>query len=81
MSILLALLLDWCFGEPPAKAHPVVLMGRYLHLAGQGLTRLPPRLAFWRGALFWCLGAGAFAGGTACWAGSWATYPPGWGCS
>lgn len=63
MSILLALLLDWCFGEPPAKAHPVVLMGRYLHLAGQGLTRLPPRLAFWRGALFWCLGAGAFAGG------------------
>ncbi|MDW8089786.1 MAG: adenosylcobinamide-phosphate synthase CbiB [Meiothermus sp.] len=63
MSILLALVLDWRFGEPPAKAHPVVLMGRYLQLAGRGLTRHPPRSAFWRGALFWCLGAGAFAGG------------------
>ncbi|MCS7068189.1 MAG: adenosylcobinamide-phosphate synthase CbiB [Meiothermus sp.] len=65
MSILLALLMDWRLGEPPAPWHPVVWMGRYLSWAGRGLTALAPRKAFWAGALAWMLGAllwvGAYA--------------------
>jgi adenosylcobinamide-phosphate synthase len=57
MSLLLALLLDWFLGEPPARLHPVVWMGHYLKWAGRGLTDLEPRTAFLRGALFWLLGA------------------------
>lgn len=51
MSLLLALLLDALLGEPPARGHPVVLMGRYLAWAW-------PRVrGFWSGALYWGLGA------------------------
>lgn len=62
MSILLALLLDWSLGEPPARLHPVVWMGRYLGWAGRGLTERSPRRAFWVGALAWTLGALLFTG-------------------
>ncbi|RDI95905.1 cobalamin biosynthesis protein CobD [Meiothermus sp. QL-1] len=62
MAVLLALWLDWRFGEPPTALHPVVWMGRYLGWVGRGLTRLPPRSAFALGAVYWCLGAGLFAG-------------------
>ena len=57
LSMLIALLADRTFGEPPTWAHPVVGMGRYLALFK--LTRLPPALAFIAGALAWLLGAAA----------------------
>ncbi|WP_243028821.1 adenosylcobinamide-phosphate synthase CbiB [Thermus albus] len=54
MSLLLALLLDALLGEPPARLHPVVLMGRYLAWAW-------PRVqGFWGGAFYWALGAFLF---------------------
>jgi adenosylcobinamide-phosphate synthase len=61
MVILLALVLDWRLGEPPAALHPVVWMGRYLGL-GRGLTRRPSKLAFVGGIAYWCLGALLFVG-------------------
>lgn len=77
MSILLAMLLDWRFGEPPARLHPVVWMGRYLRWAGRGLTRLEAEAAFWRGMGRWLLGAGAVVGlyGALAWL---ASQLPGW---
>ncbi|WP_026234764.1 adenosylcobinamide-phosphate synthase CbiB [Calidithermus timidus] len=57
MSVLLALLWDWRFGEPPAKLHPVVWMGHYLRWAGRGLTEQPPRAALALGTAGWLLGA------------------------
>lgn len=58
MSILLAMLLDWRFGEPPAKLHPVVWMGHYLRWAGCWLKGHAPRAALGLGAVSWLLGAG-----------------------
>jgi adenosylcobinamide-phosphate synthase len=63
LAALLALALDRALGEPPARWHPVVAMGRYLGFMGRrvapeagasGAGRAP---AFVRGALAWCLGA------------------------
>lgn len=54
---LIALLLDRRWGEPPAWAHPVVWMGRYLGVLGPALARLPAALAFLGGALAWMFGA------------------------
>ncbi|WP_394673270.1 adenosylcobinamide-phosphate synthase CbiB [Limnobacter sp.] len=34
-AMLVALLVDYCFGEPPARWHPVVWMGNYLAWAGR----------------------------------------------
>lgn len=34
-AIAVALLIDWVLGEPPARWHPVVAMGRYLSWAGR----------------------------------------------
>ncbi|GIW32775.1 adenosylcobinamide-phosphate synthase CbiB [Meiothermus sp.] len=62
MTVLLALWIDWVWGEPKGAFHPVVWMGRYLAWVGKGLTQLPPLQAFWGGAGFWCMGAGFFAG-------------------
>jgi len=59
-ALWFALALDRAFGEPPARWHPVVWMGRYLELAGR---RVAPAAAgqrawpFAAGALAWCLGA------------------------
>lgn len=55
LSLAIALLVDRLWGEPPAWAHPVVAMGRYLGLFR--LTRLPPPLAFTGGAVAWLGGA------------------------
>ncbi len=52
-----ALLVDRLLGEPPAWAHPVVGMGRYLNAFGARLIALPPGPAFAGGALVWLLGA------------------------
>ncbi|WP_234559112.1 CobD/CbiB family cobalamin biosynthesis protein [Thermus tengchongensis] len=51
MSLLLALLLDALLGEPPARLHPVVLMGRYLAWAWPRVRGLGS------GAFYWTLGA------------------------
>lgn len=56
-AVPVALAIDRCWGEPPAWAHPVVAMGRYLGAIGPRLTALPPRFAFVGGALAWALGA------------------------
>jgi adenosylcobinamide-phosphate synthase len=57
MVILLALLIDRVFGEPPARVHPVVWMGRYLSWVGRDLTTLPPAWGFAAGAAAWLGGA------------------------
>lgn len=59
LAIGVALLVDR-LGEPPAWAHPVVGMGRYLGLFR--LTRLPPAAGFIAGALAWLVGAAAVVG-------------------
>ena len=55
LAMLVALLIDRAFGEPPPWLHPVVGMGRYLNLFK--LTKLAPKKAFIAGALAWLLGA------------------------
>ena len=57
--IAVALAVDWRFGEPAARLHPVVWMGRYLGRVGPALTRRRPAAAFVGGAAAWCLGAAA----------------------
>ncbi len=62
LAVLVALALDRALGEPPARWHPVVGMGRYLGYMG---LRVAPDVdaepqaarAFVGGALAWCLGA------------------------
>ena len=61
----LALAIDRSLGEPPARWHPVVWMGRYLAWAGRWIAPAAdtPRSAsgdaraFVRGVLAWCAGA------------------------
>ena len=61
MSIVLALLIDRWWGEPPAFVHPVVWMGRYLKRAGRGLPDRRPGPAFILGAAYWLAGAALVA--------------------
>lgn len=56
-AMLLALLVDRLFGEPAARVHPVVAMGRYLSAFESMLLSLSPKRAFVAGALAWGLGA------------------------
>jgi adenosylcobinamide-phosphate synthase len=66
----IALVIDRVVGEPPARWHPVVGMGRYLAWIGPRRAALPPLRAFVGGALAWCLGAvvlGATAWGLESW--------------
>ena len=57
MSIVLALLIDRWWGEPPARLHPVVWMGSYLKRVGRGLPDRSPGWAFILGTAFWLVGA------------------------
>ena len=57
MSIILALLIDRWWGEPPARLHPVVWMGHYLKRAGSGLADRGPQMAFFLGSACWLGGA------------------------
>ena len=57
MSIILALLIDRWWGEPPARFHPVVWMGHYLKRAGKGLPDRGPKMAFFLGSAYWLAGA------------------------
>jgi adenosylcobinamide-phosphate synthase len=61
MTIILALLIDRWWGEPPARIHPVVWMGYYLKRAGGGLPDHGPRIAFLLGAMYWIVGAALVA--------------------
>lgn len=67
LSLWLAFAIDRWWGEPPARWHPVVWMGRYLGWAGErvaprsGEAQVPQR-SFVRGALAWCLGAAVVTG-------------------
>ena len=61
MSIILALLIDRCWGEPPARLHPVVWMGHYLKLAGKGLPDRGSKMAFFLGSAYWLAGAAVVA--------------------
>lgn len=56
-AMLLALLVDRLFGEPAARVHPVVAIGRYLSAFESMLLSLSPKRAFVAGALAWGLGA------------------------
>ena len=56
-AMLVALAVDRLCGEPPARWHPVVAMGRYLSAFESRLLSLSHRRAFVAGALAW--GAGA----------------------
>jgi adenosylcobinamide-phosphate synthase len=55
--MLLALLIDRWWGEPPVRVHPVVWMGNYLKRAGRGLPARSPGWAFIFGTAFWLAGA------------------------
>ena len=67
-ALWLALAIDRWLGEPPARLHPVVWMGRYLGWIG--LSVAPPAYQakpvdlpmFFIGALTWCVGAAAVWG-------------------
>jgi adenosylcobinamide-phosphate synthase len=68
LAVGLALALDRAFGEPSARWHPVVGMGRYLACVGDRIApsssnpEKPRALPLALGALAWCVGA---AGGGA----------------
>ena len=69
LAMAVALGVDGAWGEPPARWHPVVWIGRFLSWAGRWAaplshhTRPDPDLgAFGRGALAWLAGAVAVAG-------------------
>ncbi|WP_341903451.1 adenosylcobinamide-phosphate synthase CbiB [Polaromonas sp. YR568] len=59
--LLLAWWIDRQFGEPLTAIHPVVWMGRFLKVCGDGVVRCSPAPAFVLGALAWCVGAVAVA--------------------
>ncbi|MEP6825384.1 MAG: adenosylcobinamide-phosphate synthase CbiB [Ramlibacter sp.] len=64
-ALLFAFLLDHAFGEPPARLHPVVWMGRYLgwigsRIAPREVLRSPDWRSFWAGAMAWYGGAVIF---------------------
>lgn len=50
MSVVVALLLDAWWREPPSPAHPVVAMGAYLQAAGRRIPSVPRRRAHAGGA-------------------------------
>ena len=62
MSIVLALLIDRWWGEPPARLHPVVWMGHYLRYAGKRLPDHGRTMAFFLGTAYWLAGAVLVAG-------------------
>jgi adenosylcobinamide-phosphate synthase len=61
VSIVLAMLIDRWWGEPPAGLHPVVWMGNYLKYAGKGLPDRGPVMAFFLGTAYWLAGAALVA--------------------
>ena len=70
LALVLALLIDRLWGEPPVRLHPVVWMGNYLAWAGKRVqaVTLPAGLddfkVFWLAALYWIAGAALITGVT-----------------
>ncbi|QBK05349.1 cobalamin biosynthesis protein CobD [Hylemonella gracilis] len=71
VAVWVALVVDRCWGEPRARLHPVVWMGRYLGWAGdrlqRGAVQQPEQRdwkIFWRAALLWCMGVAIVSGAT-----------------
>jgi len=58
LALLLAWALDALFGEPRNALHPVAWLGKLLWPLGCRLRVMPPKEAFWGGALSWLLLAG-----------------------
>jgi adenosylcobinamide-phosphate synthase len=61
-ALLIAFALDFAFGEPPTRWHPVAWMGKYLGAFGSMIappqaSRRPDWRAFWAGAMAWYGGA------------------------
>ncbi len=58
LALLVALAADALWGEPPARWHPVVWMGRALDALGQRIAPTAPTgrdlKCFWLAALAWC---------------------------
>jgi adenosylcobinamide-phosphate synthase len=53
LAVIVAYLIDWSCGEPPARWHPVVWIGRALSSVGAPWRRAAPRAQFFRGATLW----------------------------
>ncbi len=69
VALWVALAMDRWWGEPRARLHPVVWIGRYLGWVGDRLQRhahQAPALrdwkTFWRATLVWCVGAAVVTG-------------------
>ncbi|MDB5847060.1 MAG: cobalamin biosynthesis protein CobD [Rhodoferax sp.] len=84
-ALLIAMAIDLVFGEPAARWHPVVWVGRGLGWAGQRIApdadagtapegRDLPRFA--AGAAYWCVGAVAVLGVAGLWQYAAAQLPP-----
>ncbi len=57
LTLAVACVVDWRWGEPPAAWHPVVGMGKFFGFFGPRLAVLPPPQARLAGALVWLWGA------------------------
>jgi len=64
-AVVVAFALDRLFGEPPARLHPVVWMGKALGAIGAPWPRLPPSGQFLSGAAAWIAGGGIVAAAAA----------------
>jgi adenosylcobinamide-phosphate synthase len=58
-AVVVAFALDRLFGEPPARWHPVVWMGKALGATGAPWSQLSPGNQFFRGAVAWIVAGGA----------------------
>ena len=56
-AVVVAFALDGLLGEPPARLHPVVWMGRALGSSGAPWPRLPPPIQFLCGTVAWIVGS------------------------
>ena len=65
MSVVVAGALDLTLGEPPARLHPVVAIGRYLSAAERLVPARPAFPAMTTGAAAWVGGALAIHAGVA----------------
>lgn len=68
LALLLALVVDHLWGEPPVRLHPVVWMGSYLAWAGKRVQAIAQPVgvddlkSFTLAAFYWCSGAALISG-------------------
>ena len=75
LVVVIAVLIDVAFGEPPSRAHPVVWIGNWFHFARARWRASTPTTQFLEGALWWIAGA-VLVTGTAWLAANWLTRLP-----